>query len=895
MRKLTLLIGALAMTLASNAQSYKLTDMSEETFAAGGDSQWSFEKYNYGTGTYSKLTTYGDSSTCNYVDIYQPERVAGQRITEIEGVTANGENTWAANNRKAWYDSKFESVRTNSMDKFVYVCRDTREGFGFELYGNPDNSSIVTFTAPADGYYKVNGTVIREDLPERPGLNIVPRFRYASATDINYVNSKSTMGLKFVYGENGGQLEDYDGNGNLVKGGTQQFVAQQPSSFDFAVKAKAGDKLSFEVNVEAMNLNTAWARDAYGRTFFRQLDVETIDEATATASANYVDPYGTANVANLQELLNKMSDDLMEIDGNGLVGNEYGDYTQEAADVLNQLFSDITTLLENNGVNEMNAVVYVDQLNNAWNVFLASKITMDFNADNNYRMISSTGSQANGNLKISTDLSMMATNEDNPWGFYSYEVAKGIYNKLTAHDKNNKNKADTLAWNRGNAWFWIGDDATLHPETTYSPTIMFTAPEDGVYKVYAQVYRLNPNTKVNNATYLRSRFLSKTTEVCDTATYMYAKPYGTTADGQNGLAPVALEYFVNLKQGDRITFEEDCYLANSNGSAGSQLMNLYVCSRESNDKVFTVDSAKVSEVSFYDPYQLGDATNLKAAVAKADSISKAHAGELGTADGQYSQEKYDALQSLIGTANEWIALEGDESATQLTYDTQVLELEKAVTAFLDSRLGFHKVIEGTHSLRLAGTQTYLTRKQSSGDHYYMAYMTYADVETQATKDGLQVTDFSWTYTFTPSAENPNIYSITNAGGYMTADAYVGVGIDPTPEKNTFELLTKEDGDSTFAVRRADGLYWKNTKSWKSPYDKIDTSSEPQFIFVLDAKTIEDVYNGIDNVNVSGDSRLVKTEYFTLDGRKTNAEAKGLLIVRDTFADGTTKAVKKVVK
>lgn len=32
--------------MTANAQTWKLTDMSQETFAAGGDAQWSFEKFN---------------------------------------------------------------------------------------------------------------------------------------------------------------------------------------------------------------------------------------------------------------------------------------------------------------------------------------------------------------------------------------------------------------------------------------------------------------------------------------------------------------------------------------------------------------------------------------------------------------------------------------------------------------------------------------------------------------------------------------------------------------------------------------------------------------------------------------------------------------------------------
>ena len=120
MRSKLLLIG-LALTATLSAQTYRLNEMSAETFANGGDAQWSFEKYTYETGAYSKLSMFTDKSTCNYLDIYQPERAGGQLITEIDGVEPAGEFTWASNLRWAWCDLEFtDPVRTNSLESFIY-------------------------------------------------------------------------------------------------------------------------------------------------------------------------------------------------------------------------------------------------------------------------------------------------------------------------------------------------------------------------------------------------------------------------------------------------------------------------------------------------------------------------------------------------------------------------------------------------------------------------------------------------------------------------------------------------------------------------------------------------------------------------------------------------------
>ena len=123
----------LAMTSSiAFAQTYRLTEMTKETFAAGGDEQWSFQKYEYGTGKYTSFSTYGDESTCNFLDYFLPERVMGERITEIDGYTQDTDgNYWAGNKRFAWYDRKYEAPKTDSNDKFIYMTEN------FETYANP--------------------------------------------------------------------------------------------------------------------------------------------------------------------------------------------------------------------------------------------------------------------------------------------------------------------------------------------------------------------------------------------------------------------------------------------------------------------------------------------------------------------------------------------------------------------------------------------------------------------------------------------------------------------------------------------------------------------------------------------------------------------------------------
>ena len=87
---------------AAFAQSYKLTEMSQETFAAGGGDPRSFHKNDNATGQYTDFAMFVDERTCNYLDFYNPERCMGERITEIDGYTGESVNNyWAANIRNA--------------------------------------------------------------------------------------------------------------------------------------------------------------------------------------------------------------------------------------------------------------------------------------------------------------------------------------------------------------------------------------------------------------------------------------------------------------------------------------------------------------------------------------------------------------------------------------------------------------------------------------------------------------------------------------------------------------------------------------------------------------------------------------------------------------------------
>ena len=885
MKKIYLLLTAFFAVTAMSAQTYKLTDMTETTFASGGDTEWSFEKYNYNTGLYSRFTTYTDSSTCNYVDIYQPERVGGNRITEIDGVSPNGEFTWASNMRYAWCDQKFTApARTNSHEKFTYVARDSREGYGFEAFGNRDYASVISFTVPADGYYKVDGTVIREDGNNMAAINIIPRYRFASATNINFVNTKVTMGLKFAYGAGGQEITGYDGNCTLANGASQRFTAQAPTDFTLAFQGKKGDVISFEVNVP--NFTSDWARDAWSRTFYKALNVTTIDETTALAATNFVNPYATSDANALLDLIDNYQSELNAMS----IGEDYGQIPSYAAEAFKKVCQEITTAYDAGALNNMNISVYKDEVEVSWKAVLSAQVANDFTAPGNHRMFyfdTSTNS-------VKYDTNLMANNTDSPWGFYGYNVSVGTYTKMPNHDTSSKFGTAASAWyNKAGDWFFISDNGNMHPLTTVAPTIMFTAQNDGIFKVNFACYRTSPNVKVENPLYIRCRYMDSNTTTCNKDIFMYSKQYGSVAnDGMQGKAPISMNFFVKMKKGDKITFEEDAYTSNKNSSANTLITNLSICSKVEADVAYTVEDAKASGLDYYDPYVIGDATELKAEVTIADSVDKAHVNELGFDGGQYSPDTYNALIALINEANSYIAMEGQEAATQKLFDSEKYNLANMVTAFIASRAPYEIVISGPHSISISASGKFLTQKNYAGDtygNYYAAYMTMSDVIADTIKNSTSLNDYNWTFNFTQVDTITGTY-VTCDKGYMTANGYIVRGVDVDPQANALRFYTFDKNDNVFAIKRNDGKYWTNSFTWASPYDKVNTSTTPQYIFAVDNTTLTKV-----ELAGSGIKTVEATRYFSITGAAVNKPSKGLYIRQILFTDGTRKSDKVIIR
>ena len=334
------------------------------------------------------------------------------------------------------------------------------------------------------------------------------------------------------------------------------------------------------------------------------------------------------------------------------------------------------------------------------------------------------------------------------------------------------------------------------------------------------------------------------------------------------------------------------------------------------DIEFTVDSAKNSTIEFFDPYQIADMAELKSVYSDVVEEYTSISGQLAAPDengiipdGMYDATIASELDALLETAAGYIEVENEGIVTQVEVDALILNINRTFSKLMESKAPYVIDAQGEWTIRLAGTENRLTRKNSASDnigtYYYSALWTIDDVVADANKNGYDMADYRWDWTISKhkvsvvdetSGETKDVefYAIGNEQGYITVDGYlreVGELTSYNYATYALEFVKADPADSLVAVRRmSDRLYWGNAFSWKSPYDKINTSSVPQYVFVLDEQTTT---TGIEQAEVA--TEAVKTEYFSISGMKVEKPVSGIFIKKVTFANGHVETSKVLVK
>jgi len=212
---------------------------------------------------------------------------------------------------------------------------------------------------------------------------------------------------------------------------------------------------------------------------------------------------------------------------------------------------------------------------------------INFDAEGNYKLLSTVEGTV-------TPAAAFAENNDTPWGFYRYTSDDGKYTRFEKFDDGNSNAKPATygkAWYTNVEYCFIAEKGNVHPLVSdgvqIAPSVVFTAPADGIYFATATVAR--EKDKQTNPLNLRSRFIGDDLE-CGKDTFIFVKSYGTKdIDEVDGKQPQTLDFFIRMKQGQRFSFEID---GESQSAARSNITNLAVASCRDTDKPFTLEDAE---------------------------------------------------------------------------------------------------------------------------------------------------------------------------------------------------------------------------------------------------------------------------------------------------------------
>ena len=280
------------------------------------------------------------------------------------------------------------------------------------------------------------------------------------------------------------------------------------------------------------------------------------------------------------------------------VGTAPGQVSKASMNKLTSIINEAKGVIDAGKLNKNLMHTYIYYMERAWAAVEESRIVLDpinFDAESNFHLFKT----ADGESKA-TAAADFAENNDTPWGFYRYTAADGKYTKFTTFDTNNsKAKAENgTAWYTNVEYCFVTDKGHIHPLNSNgnqaSPSIVFKAPEDGIY--FATITVARTKSGKTNTMMIRSRYLGDDLE-CGKDSFMFAKAYGTAdIDGANGQQPQTLDFYIRMKQGQRFSFEID---AASDADGRTDITDLAVAACRTEGNPFTMAEAKAYE-RFYD-------------------------------------------------------------------------------------------------------------------------------------------------------------------------------------------------------------------------------------------------------------------------------------------------------
>ena len=657
------------------------------------------------------------------------------------------------------------------------------------------------------------------------------------------------------------------------------------------------------------------------------------DEATADVAAIEAQIIALSNASAVVKVAVEyfdLADELGFIESECEVGTVYGKYPQYQMDNIINVHYALDAIYESYLAGTATAaevLAKIEEAVDAIDKFYKSMITNDFTQPLNFLLwpVDSVNVQGVDEHNIYFEY---PGEEGNPFDFALYSTASAGFTPWAGCQMGGSGKGagDQMTWwldNSTNAWLYMQVDGTLHPMPTLYPSVLFKAPEDGVYVWRSSVSSADENRKLKNRGDLWS------------AVYYISGEEGTVSQiGENavynwGTDPSDFNFYINLKAGDQVALVAG--INQTNGNALSRVDTLYILGQKDEENVWTKADAEASGLLFFNPYIPAEEWDgLDEAVSAVAAVLSENEEKMGDGFGQYPEAAFHTLDSIRGLGARMLSA---GVASQPEVDAMSSKLMAAIENFYNSA-GYALAIgveeapndsvifvnhqympDGLYYIRDIASGLFATAPASEGDKQPVPLSELID-ETMTVQNA-QVWHFSynekyWTY---------GVVSHGNDGTEWTLEDELSQSADNSVYQGYYhfgESGTARWGNSVYladdgvAVWRTFRIYTNGTRysmtaasdgSWIYTFGpsgqtvaRVDITGAKIFAFdLIPFNTDVAVRPEVMGWN---DADVVSETIFTPMGTAadgTAANGMGVRIVRTVRADGSVSVTKRVGK
>ena len=649
------------------------------------------------------------------------------------------------------------------------------------------------------------------------------------------------------------------------------------------------------------------------------------DEATSDVAAVETEIAALANASAVLVVSVKyfeLADAMNYIESECEVGTVYGKYPQYQMDNIVNMHYELDAIYEAYEAGKATAadvLAKIEEAEVAVDKFYKSMITNDFTQPLNFLLwpVDSV------NVQGVSEHNFFFENpgeDGNPFSYSLYSTASSSFTPWADCQIGGTGKGDAnlMTWwldTSANVWLYMQSDGVFHPMPTLYPSVLFSAPEDGVYVWRSSVSSRDENRKLKNrgdlwsAVYYISGEEGTISQIGEDAVYNW------------GTDPSDFNFYINLKAGDQVALVAG--INQTNGNALSSVDTLYVLGQKDEENVWSKADAEASGLLFFNPYIPAEEwTGLDEAIQAVAGVLAENEEKKGDGFAQYPESAFHDLDSIRGLGARMLSA---GVASQPEVDAMSAKLMNAIEKFYNSA-GYALAIgveeapndsvifvnhqympDGLYYIKDIASGLYATAPASEGDKQVVPLAELMD-ETMTVQNA-QVWHFSynekyWTY---------GVVSHGNDGTEWTIEDELSKSSDNSSYQGYYhfgESGTARWGNSLYLAD--DGVaVWRTFRVYTngSRYS-MTAASDGNWIYTFGASgmtvTRVDITGALnfafelipfdDGTHVDygmADKAAVAQKVYNLQGMETGIAGPGIHIVRTILGNGEV-VVKKVL-